>query len=400
MRVLLDGMAMLGRVTGIGWYVRNLASGLAAHPNVERVGVFDGCHVRAVEQALAANADERQVERHERLKAISARLPLRRHLVAAWRGLHFRRTVRAADWTLFHEPNYIAPAFSGPLVATVCDCCWQRYPKFQPAERLAWLNRRLPATLKRCAAVVTISEFSKREILESWPWLDSERVFVTPMGVDADYGAATCDLAALANARVRLGLPERFVLYVGTLEPRKNLQGLLEAYRLLPADLRREYPLVLVGAAGWNRWYFRNLLEELRADGSLQTLGYLQRADLPLVMGAATAFAFPSLYEGFGMPPLEAAACGTPTVCGDIPALREVMGHAAVYVEPTCPEDIAAGLQHVLNDAALRLRLGILGKQRAALFTWRRCTEGTLAAYRAALSDGPRILRTTLRKAS
>lgn len=402
MRVLINGVSMLGRLTGIGWYTRNLTLGLAADPRIERVGVFDGSKVVAADQFLGRIENEDRIVRHERLKSLSTRIPFRRHLVAAVRGTCFRRAVRPADWTLFHEPNYVAHAFAGPLVTTVCDCCWLRFPKFQPKDRLAWLEERLVATLKRSRAIITISEFSKREIQEAWPWINPEHVFVTPMGVDAgniDDSPVDGKSEDLIELKQRLGLPERFTLFVGTLEPRKNLQGLLEAYRCLPESLRREFPLVLAGANGWNRWYFRGLLEELRSQGCLHVLGYLPRRELPMVMRLASAFCFPSVYEGFGMPPLEAAACGTPVVCGDIPALREVMGNAAIYVDPNCPEDIAAGLTHVLTNETLARRLAEQGRQRALSFTWQRSVRETLSAYDFAL-HGNKPADLPLRKAS
>jgi alpha-1,3-rhamnosyl/mannosyltransferase len=256
-------------------------------------------------------------------------------------------------------------------------------PQWLPRERRLWLARSLEASLERSRAIVTISQFTRDELLAHFPQLDASRVFATPLGVDhARFNAARPEAAETLHARLRL--PPRFVLYLGTLEPRKNLQGLLRAYGQLPRAMQQEYPLVLAGVAGWQRQYFRSQLDELQAAGVVQSLGYVAQEDIPALLRTATLFAFPSLYEGFGLPVLEAAACGTPVLCSRAAALPEVMGEAAVYVDPAKPEGIAAGIQHLLDDAALRGQLRAAGLERAQQFSWERCAAETLRAYRAA----------------
>jgi alpha-1,3-rhamnosyl/mannosyltransferase len=174
------------------------------------------------------------------------------------------------------------------------------------------------------------------------------------------------------------------VLYLGTLEPRKNLQGLVRGYCRLPEALQREYPLVLAGMRGWNQGYFRRELDDLRKRKVLHEVGYVDQHDVPALMKAASVFCFPSLYEGFGLPPLEAAACGTPVLSSRAASLPEVMGDAAWYVDPYSPDEIAAGLEKLLIDETLRGRLTKAGPARAALFSWERCARQTLTAYHAA----------------
>lgn len=395
-RVLVNGVATLGTLTGIGHYVRQLVLQLAAEPQLDALGVFTGQRVIAAHEFCGFHAPA-NARRYDQLKRIVQLVPYRRQLVAGVREAFFRRVEKQSAWSLYHEPNYISHRFAGPLVTTVCDLCFLRYPQFQPKDRMRWLRDQLTPTLERSASIITISEFTRRELLMHCPWLEPARIYVTPLGVDQrqfqPVADATTDAAAV---RQRLGLPASFVLYLGTLEPRKNLQGLAQAYRLLPKAVRREFPLVLAGTTGWNDWYFRPMLAALEQEGAVRVIGYVQQSDLAPLMRAATVFCFPSLYEGFGLPPLEAAACGTPVVCSRTASLPEVMGDAAVYVDPTAPEDIATALIRVLEDAPLRTRLAAAGPARAAQFTWSRCAHETLVAYRRALDCGSNEPVTTL----
>jgi alpha-1,3-rhamnosyl/mannosyltransferase len=259
-----------------------------------------------------------------------------------------------------------------------------RYPQFMPSGRCDWLRANLARSLDRSGAIVAISRFTRDEILDCFPRIDPARVFTTALGVDHEAFHPRRDPAEADALRARYGLPPRFILYLGTLEPRKNLQGLAAGYALLPEVLQHEFPLVLAGTPGWGSGYFHESLERPRREGLVRLTGYVPQEDVPGLMRAASVFCFPSFYEGFGLPALEAAACGTPVLSAAIEPLREILGEAAAYVEPANPEDIAAGLVRLLEHEALRAELAALAIERAAPFTWARCGEATLAAYRAA----------------
>jgi alpha-1,3-rhamnosyl/mannosyltransferase len=284
---------------------------------------------------------------------------------------------------VFHQPNYVSPRLPLPLVTTVCDMSYVTCPQWLPRERRLWLDRSLGGCLQRSQAIATISEFTRNELLAHFPQLDARRVFTTPLGVD-QVRFQPAPTAADETLHLRLGLPPRFLFYLGTLEPRKNLQGLLQAYLRIPPPLQREFPLVIAGVPGWKRRYFQSHLDELAAAGLVRTLGYVAQDDIPALLRAATLLVFPSLYEGFGLPALEAAACGTPVVCSRVASLPEVMGDAAEYVDPTQPESIAEAIVRVLDDAGLRNRLKVAGQARSQQFSWERCAADTMRAYRAA----------------
>jgi glycosyltransferase involved in cell wall biosynthesis len=324
MRILLNGAPMLGRVTGIGQYGLSLLKALvalASEPSqsggagLEAIGVFDGREVLAPQEFVSRLSQQVAVGRHQRLKSVIRRIwPSCRDWADRVRRFHLSRETRGTCWDVFHEPNFVSPQYALPLVTTVHDMSYLRYPQFLPKDRLAWLRRKMGDTLARSRVILTDSHFTRRELLDLCPSVEPHRVVVTQLGVDFDYYSDPAHDARVDDVRRRLRLPEQFVLFLGTLEPRKNLQGLIAAYGLLPADLQKAYPLVLAGMPGWNQAYFRREMGELRRQGVLHEVGYVAHDDVAALMRAASVFCFPSFYEGFGLPPLESAACGTPVV--------------------------------------------------------------------------------------
>ncbi|HQU46938.1 MAG TPA: glycosyltransferase family 1 protein [Pirellulales bacterium] len=388
MRILLNGAPMLGRLTGIGQYGLSLLKALmslSGDASVEAIGVFDGRQVLAPEEFLCRLSQQADPGRNQRIKSVVRRIwPSCRDWADRVRRFHLNRETRHAHWNVFHEPNFVSPQSALPLVTTVHDMSYLRYPQFLPRDRLAWLRRKMGQTLSRSRAILADSHFTRQELLELCPAVDPQRVIVTQLGVDFDYFNSPLHGERVADVRHRLQLPRQFVLYLGTLEPRKNLQGLIRAYGLLPAEVQQAYPLVLAGMPGWNQAYFRRELAELRHRGVLHEVGYVAQDDVPALMRAASVFCFPSFYEGFGLPPLEAAACGTPVVASRAASLPEVLGEAAVYVDPHSPDDIRAALERVLESESVQRQLRQAGPARAALFRWDDCARRTVQAYRTA----------------
>jgi glycosyltransferase involved in cell wall biosynthesis len=311
---------------------------------------------------------------------------------ASWKRFGFppyRWFAGQAD--LYHFPNFIIPPGTpGRVVVTVHDIAFVRYPEFTEERNLRYLRTCIRSTLARADHVITDSEFSRGEILEHYG-LPEERVSAVWLAVD-DRFREPAPPETVAEYLGSKGLPPKYLLSVCTLEPRKNLIGLVKAYRLFRArnpdldDIR----LAIVGARGWKD---DSIVEELQAPDlrdSVILVGYVGHRDLPLVYRGATAFVFPSLYEGFGMPPAEAMACGIPTACSNAASLPEVVGDAAVTFDPGDTEAMTDAMVRVVRDTALRERLSREGPQRVRRFDWRGTTRSTLDIYRRVLSGGGR----------
>jgi glycosyltransferase involved in cell wall biosynthesis len=300
--------------------------------------------------------------------------------MAVWLGqvarIGFNRLVPDAE--LFHATEHLLPPLRGvPTVLTVHDMIFRLFPEHQKPLNYWYLNATMPLYCRRAGAIVTVSEASKRDIVKHYG-LPPERVTVIYEAASPEF--APVNPVAVEEAQRRYGLPERFLLHVGTIEPRKNLTRLVEALQgLREGGLR--IPLVVTSARGWLYDDFFRRLEELDVRDAVHFTGYVPAADLPLLYNAATVVVTPSVYEGFGLPVLEAMACGTPVVSADTSSLPEVGGQAALYFDPYDVEAMAATIRKVWSDADLRVALRERGLAQAARFSWDRAARETLAVY-------------------
>jgi glycosyltransferase involved in cell wall biosynthesis len=297
-----------------------------------------------------------------------------------WEQLLAPLLLRRAGADLFHGVHSVVPfACPVPSVVTVHDLAFIRFSQTFRAYNRAYLDFATRLSVRRAARVLVVSEHTRREVVGILG-VPEERVVVTPNAARAHFRPP--DPHRLELFRARKGLPERFVLYVGTLEPRKNLTTLLEAYAEVAR--RHKVPLVVGGGKGWLYDAVFQRLEELGLREQVRFVGYIEEEELPLWYAAATVFVFPSIYEGFGMPPLEAMACGTPVITSNSSSLPEVVGDAGLMAPPHDARAFAAAIDRVLSDTGLREELRERGFAQAGRFTWRTTAERTLAAYEAA----------------
>jgi len=294
-----------------------------------------------------------------------------------WEQLLAPLLLRQSGADLFHGVLNVLPlACPVPGVVTVHDLAFIRFPQTFRAYNRTYLDFATRMSVRRAVQILAVSEHTKRELV-GLLGVPAERVVVTPNAVRAHFRPP--EPATLAAFRANKGLPERFVLYVGTLEPRKNLTTLLSAYAEIVR--RHDVPLLVGGGKGWLYDAVFQRLEELGLRERVHFVGYIEEEELPLWYAAATVFVFPSIYEGFGMPPLEAMACGTPVITSNSSSLPEVVGDAGLMVAPTDASAFATALDQVLSDAALHDDLRTRGLVRAQAFAWRTTAERTLAAY-------------------
>ncbi|GBD08639.1 D-inositol 3-phosphate glycosyltransferase [Candidatus Thermoflexus japonica] len=292
----------------------------------------------------------------------------------------FRRPMDACigPARLFHATDHLLPPFRAlPSVFTLHDLIFRLYPETHMPLNRWFLTLMMPRFLRRADAIIAVSECTRRDAVR-WYRIPEDRIHVIYEGVGARFRPAPPE--ALAAIRARYFLPDRFILYVGTIEPRKNLPTLFAAYRML-LERWPDLGLVVAGRPGWlTKGTFR-ALRDLGLEGRVRFLGYVPDEDLPALYSAAAVFAFPSRYEGFGLPPLEAMACGTPVVVSDTSSLPEIVGEAGLRVPPDRPADWVAALAAVLSDASLRAHLRGMGLRQAARFRWSETAERTVAVY-------------------
>jgi len=287
---------------------------------------------------------------------------------------------------LVHATDHLVPRLKNtPVVATVMDVIplsnpeWVEYP-LKNLKNYAWKK-----SLGWADRIITISEFSKAQIIEHVN-IDDKKIDVVPLGVGADWFENIAENVR-HEVNARYSIPHRYLLFVGTLQPRKNIRRLIEAHRLLSDDLRKEYPLLVVGRYGWGDPSLPSLLNDPN-DQHVRWLEYLPSQDLKAVVTGASLAIFPSLCEGFGLPVLEAFAAGTPVVASNSTSIPEVAGDAAFLIDPESTEAIKSGIERMLSSRELQTSFIERGRQRATEFTWERTAELTVASYQRLLSNG------------
>jgi glycosyltransferase involved in cell wall biosynthesis len=370
MKIAID--ARKWRDYGIGTYVRNVVRHLATLDRETTYFLFcdrsDESTLRDLAENFVPVVDD------------SPGYGLREHISLPLK-------LRRLGANLLHSPHYVVPLLcSTPSVVTIHDCIHLLFPQYLP-NRMAWRYARfmMGHAIRRSVVVLTVSEASRADILRFYPDADPARLQVVPNAIDEAI-LEEPDEEEMARVRERYQIRGRFVLYAGNIKPHKNLERLVRAFGMLKRRPAFSDVKLLIIGDEVNR--FASLRRTMEAEGVRQDVrffGFVPDHTLGALYRLASVFAFPSLYEGFGLPPLEAMACGTPVVTSRISSLPEVVGDAAVLVDPYSVDDIASGLQKTLDDESLRTELIARGRKRAQQFSWQRSARAIHEAYMKAL---------------
>ncbi len=365
MRVLVDVTTWTPGRTGIGLYTERLLTAYAA------LGTGD-------QLLLASNlaADDVDLPGEVIGGRVGPVMPLR----ALWMQTALAAQVWAEQPDVAFFPNYMAPLLTTrarrcPTVITVHDMAVFLHPETFTFKKRVLQRRLLPSLLRQAEGIVTPSESTRRDLLRLIPSVRPERVVAVPLAADPACHAPVSD-DAMASVRARFDLPERYLLAVSTLEPRKNLVRLVQAFeKVWPAH--PDVKLILVGGKGWRDEAISQALKRSSARDGIEALGYVAFEDLRALYKGARAMCYPSLYEGFGLPVIEAMACGAPVLTSFGSSLDEVAGDAALQVDPLSVGDIAAGLRRLLEEPGLCESLSAKGSAQAERFSWAKTAVGT-----------------------
>jgi glycosyltransferase involved in cell wall biosynthesis len=366
MKIAID--ARKWRDYGIGTYVRNLARHLALIDRETTYFLF--CN--EADESTLRDLAENFVPVVER----SAGYSVAEHL-------SIPRKLRQLGADLYHSPHYVLPLLCPKAaVVTIHDCIHLLFPEYLPnrfAKRYAWFMMR--NAVHRSELILTVSEASRADILSFYPEADAERLKVVPNAIDEAILEEPGE-EEMERVRERYQIRGRFVLYAGNIKPHKNLARLIAAFGLLKRRSGHDDLKLLIIGDEVNRYAsLRRSVEAAGVRQDVRFFGFVPDHTLAALYRLAAVFAFPSLYEGFGLPPLEAMACGTPVVTSRISSLPEVVGDAALLVDPYSVEDIAGALERVLGDDALRASLVVRGRARAQSFSWERSARAIHAGY-------------------
>jgi alpha-1,3-rhamnosyl/mannosyltransferase len=378
MKIIISTESIKYPLTGIGRYTLELVQQLQNAPEIDELLFFNHLNIQRELPPTAAAATNNLKTKVSWLKKQPQVIDLYRILFPIAQG---RALKKYREDYIYHGPNFYLPANFSRSVVTFHDISTFTCPQFHPAERVRFMQKSLRSSIKRCAKIITDSEFTRQEVAQFFNY-PLHNIHAISLGYAADfYPRNEEETQPLMH---KLGLKyQQFTLYVGTIEPRKNIGALLDAYEMLPVALRKQYPLVLCGHEGWNSEDLHHRFQQAAQQGWLKYFGYLANEDLPLLYASARAFAFPSFYEGFGLPVVEAMASGVPVICSNVSSLPEVAGAAALTCAPQDVHSLSAHLQRSLEDESWRLNAREAGLKQAQTFSWEKCAQETADVYRA-----------------
>jgi len=374
MKIFVESHTILKNKSGVGWFTHGLVKGM---------------------QSLLADEDSLQLLTHPSEKMDTAELlkhprtfdrPIDWIPARLYHALKFRNKMPPVDLFygkgLYIFPNFIRwPLVSSPSVIVVHDLSMFDVPDYSAPKNLAFMTKHLPGSIAKADAIVAVSESTKQSLVEKFQ-VDPDKVIVAHLAAEPDHYRRS--EAEVAEAKAKYGIFGKYMLFVSTLEPRKNVEGIIRAYRALPQELRDEYSLVLAGGHGWRDEGIREAVHQARLAGDkVITTGYIDTADKPALYSGAEVFLFPSHYEGFGLPIVEAMRCGTPVITANNSSLPEAAGDAALFVDSTNDEQLVSTIEQLLGDKKLQEKLRKKGYAQAEKFSWDKCARNVLEGLRA-----------------
>ena len=377
MKAALNASQLLSPLTGIGQYTLNLARALGALDKV----ALEFFYASEWSRELKASPSRKIGF----LKPLVKRwLPFPYELSRMVQQRQFTLGVNRSKPDLYHEPSFLPFRFDGPTVITVHDLSWVRFPEMHPPARVRIMNKLMPAAVERAGHILVDSEFVRAEVIGHYG-VHPSRATTTPLAPRDVFRPRTREQRCATLAR--FGLTDAsYFLCVGTLEPRKNIEVALRAHAQLTEPLRRRFPLVLVGMQGWLTSRLEHEMSAPAQRGELVTAGYVADEELADLYSGGCALLYPSIYEGFGLPPLEAMACGAPVIISNASSLPEVGGVAAIMHDPYDVDALGRAMLHLIDDPQYRAERSAASLVQATQFSWERTARETLTVYQNAVS--------------
>ncbi len=288
---------------------------------------------------------------------------------------------KISGYDVFHNPDHMLPMMpiNTKKVITVHDLAFYKHPETFSARKRIFKQAMTPGSIRKADAIIAVSKNTKRDIVDLFK-VDPDKIHVVYNGLNEEFSPANEDKLRIYKKAKRLEKP--YILFVGTIEPRKGIQDLIKAFDMLSEGSNKDLELIIAGRNGWLSGHIHEIAKASAKKDRIRFIGKVDAQELPLLYSGAEVFVYPSIYEGFGFPPLEAMACGTPVITTDSSSLPEVVGSAALSVPPKQPTALAYAISRVLSDTELRAALVDSGIEQAAKFSWSKCAAQTAKVYK------------------
>ncbi len=377
LKLAIGATSLVNPLTGIGQYTLNLAKELSTYDkfDIDYFYIFYWSKTLKVENAIATSKTKSWLRRN-----VPYSYKIRRGIQE--KAFKIGTTTK---FDLYHEPNFLPLNFDSRTIVTIHDLSYIRHPKAHPIERVRIMNSLMPKAIEKSDCIIADSEFTKQEILSEFS-ISEIKIKVTPLGKSLDFYPRL--ESELQDILTKYGLKfGQYTLTVGTLEPRKNIIQVIKAYQNLPHRFAIQFPLVVVGVRGWKESSLLKDLDNLVRQNKAMVLGFVSAEELPKLYSGARMFVFPSIYEGFGLPPLEAMASGIPVITSNTSSIPEVVGSAGLLFEINDVDTMCQQIIKVYEDDAVFNSLSQAGLIQADKFSWKKCAELTLEAYDYALNN-------------
>jgi glycosyltransferase involved in cell wall biosynthesis len=375
MKVILSVDSVKYPLTGIGRYTYELTKQLQSQSDLNLLLFAKG---RFVPSTLAQEEIATNMLGGLRTQILKSNTV--RNTYQLLTGIKSLLTLKSHDDFVFHGPGFYLPKFDGPSVATFHDISIFTWAHCHPPERVRFMQKEMLISLQRASLLITSSEYTRQEISKYFNF-PLDKIRTIPLACSSDfYPRQALQTNLVLN---KFGLThDCYTLYVGTIEPRKNIETLLDAYAMLPDATRSRWPLVLTGHKGWLSKGLHLRIEKAVRAGWAYYLGYVANKDLPILFAGSRLFVFPSHYEGFGLPVLEAMSSGVPVVCSNSSSLPEVAGGATLMFDAVNIEELAQLIKLGLTDESWRATAKLAGLKQASTFSWGKCAQETISVYR------------------
>jgi len=390
MKIVINTNSLLSPLTGIGQYTYQLSKKLKEIDTDNGYAYYYGFfsdellskvdHESTPQQSL----EQYKIRTFQNVKNMVKQIPVVGKVGRELR-MAFSKTlqrVNAPKFDLYFEPNFIPleEIRTKKIVTMVFDLSVLLYPEWHPKSRVEIFEKYFQKGLKRSDIILTSTNFIKQQIIEHLK-IEEFRIGVTPIDCNKEKFKLH-DPEIVSSYLKKNQIPENYLMFVGSIEPRKNILGILKAYQILPEHLRKDLYLVFCGPSGWKNQSIYEFIEKNGLNNKIIFMNYITDEHLSYIYNRAKALVYPSFYEGFGLPPLEAMSSGCPAIVSDIPTHREVCGDAVLYADPHSPEQISSVIQKVLEDGSLQQSMRKKGLEQSQKFSWERTAKETIKIFR------------------